>query len=192
MAALVNVICAVSLSAGLQSCRQLVELDISYTNIGSHGMSSLAEGLKSCRQLVKLDISHNNIGSHGMSSLAEGLQYCTNLQVLRLSKNNIRSDGVAAIVGVMKSCRYLQKLDLSWNSIGVDGAAVLVGGWQHKSMLILNLYISLGYPHDSALRDGKKCCSSCDHLLELYYKNDYMYMIIDSYAEVVPKLVSSS
>ena len=190
MSALVDVICAdslqtldlrgsdllvddtVSLSAGLESCRQLVELDISDNNIGSHGMSSLAEGLKSCRQLVELNISYNNIGSHGMSSLAEGLQYCTNLQVLNLSDNNITSDGVAAIVGLMKRCRYLQELDLSKNIIGVDGAAVLVSGWQHKSMLRLDFYGSLGDPHDSALIDGKKCCSSCDHLLELYYQND--------------------
>ena len=207
MAALVDVICAdslqslelsrcglllddaVSLSAGLKSCRQLVELDISYNNIGSHCMSSLAEGLKSCRQLVELDISYNNIGSHGMSSLTEGLQYCTNLQVLNLNSNNITSDGVAAIVGVMKRCRYLQKLLLSC-SIGVDGAAVLVGGWQHKSMLTLSLGYGLGDPHESALRDGKKCCSSCDHILELYYKNDYM--IIEICMKAVPKLVSSS
>ena len=162
------------LAEGIKSCRQLVELDISDNNIGSHGMSSLAEGLKSCRQLVRLYISRNNIGSHGMASLAEGLQYCTNLQVLNLSRNNITSDGVAAIVGVMKRCRYLQKLDLSRNSIGVDGAAVLVGGWQHKSMLRLDLKESLGYRHESALKDGKKCCSSCEHLLELYHKNDYM------------------
>ena len=207
MSALVDVICAdslqslelsrcdllldsaVSLSAGLKSCRQLVELNISDSNIGSHGMSSLAEGLESCRQLVKLDLSGNNIGSHGMASLAEGLQYCTNLQVLDLIKNNITSDGVAAIVGVMKRCRYLQKLDLCINSIGIDGAAVLVDGWQHKSMLTLNLYDNLGDPHDSALPLGKKCCSSCDHLLELYYKNDYMIMVL---LFVVTKLFCSS
>ena len=178
-----------SLAEGLKSCRQVVELDISFNNIGSHGMSSLAEGLKSCRQLVELDISHNNIGSHGMASLAEGLQYCTNLQVLDLSDNNITSDGVAAIVGVMKRCRYLQKLHLTENSICVDGAAVLVGGWQHKSMLILVLGANLGYPHESALRDGKKCCSSCDHLLELYYKNDYMIIALQG---TLPKLVCSN
>ena len=208
MAALVDVICAdslqtlelsrcglllddaVSLSAGLKRCRQLVRLDISYNDIGSHGMSSLAVGLKSCRQLVELDISYNNIGSHGMSSLAVGLQYCTNLQVLNLSDNNIISDGVAAIVGVMKRCRYLQVLNLNLNSFGVDGAAVLVDGWQHKSMLILDLHKSLGKSHESALRDGKKCCGSCDHLLELYYNNDYM--IVEFMYGVVPKLVSSS
>ena len=204
MSALVNVICAdslqtldlrgcgllldgaVSLSAGLKSCRQLVKLNISENNIGPLGMMCLAEGLKSCRQLVKLDITHNNIGSHGMASLAEGLQYCTNLQVLNLCLNNITSDGLAAIVGVMKRCRYLQELDLMLNSIGVDGAAVLVGGWQHKSMLRLNLSLNLGDPHESALSDGKKCCNSCDHLLELYYKNNYVIF------KTIPKLVSSS
>ena len=182
------------LAEGLKSCRELVKLDISSNNIGSHGMSSLAEGLKSCRQLVKLYISSNNIGSHDMSSLAEGLQYCTNLQVLNLSDNNITSDGVAAIVGVMKRCRYLQDLDLNSNSIGVDGAAVLVGGWQHKSMLTLYLRYSLGDPHESALRDVKKCCSICDHLLELYYNNDYMiiHMIIEVNRNAIPKLVYSS
>ena len=176
-----------SLAEGLKSCRQLVELDISHNNIDSHGMASLAEGLESCRQLVELDISDNNIGSHGMSSLAEGLQYCTNLHVLNLSDNNITSDGVAAIVGVMKRCRYLQKLDLGDNSIGMDGAVVLVGGWQHKSMLTLVLYGNI--PHESALVDGKKCCSSCNHLLEVYYKNDYLIIAFEG---TLPKLVYSS
>ena len=208
MAALLDVICAdslqtldlsmsdlllegaVSLSAGLKSCRKLVVLNFSHNNIGPLGMLCLAEGLKSCRQLVELDISYSDIDSHGISSLAEGLQYCTNLQVLSLNNNNITSDGVAAIVGVMKKCRYLQKVGLSRNSIGVDGAAVLVGGWQHKSMLRLDLSDSLYDPHESALEDGEKCCSICDHLLELYYKNDYM--IIQLNMKVVPKLVCSS
>ena len=175
MAALVDVICTDSLQT----------LELSDNDLLLDGAVSLSAGLKSCRQLVKLNIRHN-IGSHGMSSLAEGLQYCTNLQVLDLGNNNITSDGVAAIVRVMKRCRYLQELDLMLNSIGVDGAAVLVGEWQHKSMLRLYLLLSLGDPHESALRDGKKCCSSCDHLLELYYKNNYVII------EAIPKLVSSS
>ena len=175
IAALVDVICA----------NRLQTLDLSRCGLLLDGAVSLSAGLKSCGQLVELDISSNNIGSHGMSSLAEGLQYCTNLQMLNLSDNNFTSDGVADIVRVMKRCRYLEKLDLSRNSIGVDDAAVLVGGWQHKSMLTLYLDGNLGDPHESALRHREKCCNSCDHLLELYYKNDYMII------EVVPKLVSS-
>ena len=178
------------LSDGLQRCRQLMELDISNNSIGSSGMSYLAEGLKCCAQLVKLDISGNNIGSYGSSFLADGLQHCINLQVLRLGYNNITSEGVAAITVIMKRCRYLQELDLRNNSIGMDGAAVLVGGWQHKSMLILELCLNLGDPHESALVSVERCCSSCDHLLELYYNNDYARIHI-AYV-CIPKLVSSS
>ena len=176
---------AMILSNGLQRCRQLMELDIYDNSIGPCGMAYLAEGLKCCRQLVKLDVSSNDIGSYGLSFLADGLQ-CINLQVLKLGYNNIPSDGIAAITVIMKRCRYLQNLDLSGNSIGVDGAAVLVGGWQHKSMLLLELYLSLRDPHSSALESVKRCCSSCDHLLQLYYKNDYVIIL------TVPKLVSSS
>ena len=109
---------------------------------------------------------------------------------MNLRRNEITSDSIAAITVIMKSCRYLQKLDLIENSIGVDGAAVLVGGWQHKSMLILDLQTSLGDPHDSALLNVERCCSSCDHLLELYYNNDYVVIYITT--GWIPKLVSSS
>ena len=178
------------LADGLKSCRQLEELELAQNNIGSYGMVSLAEGLKSCRQLVKLDVSDNNIGSYDMSFLAEGLQYCTKLQVLELRCNNITSDGVAAITVIMKRCRYLQELNLIFNSISVDGAAVLVGGWQHKGMLTLSLCNNLVDPHESALRYVKTCCSSCDHLLELYYKNDYMRIKLEGI--IIPKLACSS
>lgn len=82
-------------------------------------------------------------------------------------------------------------LDIQANKIGVDGAAVLVSGWQYKSMLILcllsgSLFGCFDDPHDSALENGFQCCSSCDHLLELYYNNDYVTI------PRVPKLVSSN
>ena len=208
MAALVDVTCADTLqtlelgrnrlgldgarilSDGLQRCRQLMELDISYNSIGPCGMAYLVEGLKCCRQLVKLDISSNDIGSYGLSFLADGLQHCIHLQVLNLRRNEITSDSIAAITVIMKRCRYLQELDLIENSIGVDGAAVVVGGWQHKSMLTLHLFGNLGDPHDSALLNVERCCSGCDHLLELYYNNDYVIIHIQS--KWIPKLVSSS
>ena len=168
----------------------LQTLEVTSNSLGLDGAVKLGIGLKSCRQLVKLDISCNNIGSYGMSSLAEGLQYCTNLQVLDLHNNDITSDGVSAVIGVMKSCRYLQKLDFGCNSFGVDDAAVLVVGWQHKCMLTLLLHGCLGYPHDLRMSKGERCCSNCDHLLELYNNNDYVILIFDDLT--LPKLVSSS
>ena len=133
--------------------------------------------------------SYNKMGSYGLSFLADGLQHCINLQVLNLKCNEITSDGIAAITVIMKRCRYLQELDLSENSIDLDGVAVLVGGWQHYSMLMLYLSCLFSY-HSSALVNVERCCSSCDHLLELYYNNGYVILHTDN--KWIPKLVSSS
>ena len=178
--ALVDVMCADTLQT----------LELSENSLGLDGARILSDGLQRCKQLVELDISYNNIGSSGMSYLVEGLQHCINLQVLNLRRNSITLDGIAAITVIMKRCRYLQKLDLGWNSIGVDGAAVLVGGWQHKSMVTLDLSCVLGYTHESTLVRVERCCSGCDHLLEQYYNNDYVIICIKSMW--IPKLVSSS
>ncbi len=153
--------------------------------LGVDDIASLSSvGLEKCKQLVKLDIGHSNIGTHGLIFLEEGLQHCTNLQELHLSHNNITSDGVAHISAIMNYCRYLRDLDISFNSIGVDGAAVVVSGWQYESMLRLYLLDCFDDPHDSALSSGSPCCSSCDHLLELYSNNDYVTI------PYMPKLVS--
>ncbi len=161
-------------------------LCLHHNKLGVDGMASLSVGLEKCKQLVKLDIGDNNIATRGLVFLEVGLQHCTNLQELDLMSNNITSDGVAHISAIMKYCKYLRHLNINFNNIGVDGAAVLVSGWQYKSMLTLDLMYCFGVPHDSALRNGSPCCSSCDHLLELYSNNDYV-TIPD-----IPKLVSSN
>ncbi len=158
-------------------------LCLRYNKLGVDGMASLSVGLEKCKQLVKLDISYSNIGTRCLVFLEEGLQHCTNLQELDLSCINIRSDGVAHISGIMKCCKYLRDLYISFNKIGVDGAAVLVSGWQYKSMLRLHLLGCFNHPHESALSSGSPCCSSCDHLLELYSNNDYVTI------PYMPKLV---
>ncbi len=159
-------------------------LCLSDNELGVDGMASLSVGLEKCKQLVELDISFNIIGTRGLVFLEEGLQHCTNLQELNLSIINITSDGVAHISAIMKCCRYLRHLNISGNSIGVDGAAALVSGWPYKSMLRLYILACFDDPHHSALSNGSPCCSSCDHLLELYYNNDYVIILN------IPKLVS--
>ena len=180
-AALVNVVCG--------DASQILELG--FNDLGVDGAISLNTGLKKCRQLVELGISYNNLGSQGILSLAEGLQCCTSLQVLNLMENRIASDGIPAIVAIMESCKYLQELDLRHNNIGVDDVAVLVGGWKHKNVLTLGIAGCFGFgDHESALLKGERCCSSCDHLLELYYCNDYI--TISFYVACIPKLKKNS
>ncbi len=160
-------------------------LCLSFNKLGVDGMASLSVGLKKCKQLVKLYISSNIIGTRGLVFLEEGLQHCTNLQMLDLNDNYITSDGVAHISAIMKYCKYLRNLNISFNyRIDVDDAAVLVSGWQYKSMLTLDLVGCFGKPHDTSLLNRSPCCSSCDHLLELYSNNDYITI------PTVPRLVS--
>ncbi len=85
----------------------------------------------------------------------------------------------------MKYCKYLRDLNTNSNDIGVEGAAVLVSRWQYKSMLRLNLDNCFDDSHDSALRNESPC-SSCDHLLEQYFNNDYVT------TPGIPKLVSTN
>ncbi len=158
-------------------------LCLHHNKLGVDGMASLSVGLEKCKQLVKLDISRNNIGTRGLVILEEGLQHCTNLQELDFSDNNITSYGIAHISAIMNYYKYLRHLNIKFNRIGVDGAAVLVSGWPYKSMLTLDLLGCFGEPHDSALRNGSPCCSSCDHLLELY-NNDCVTILY------IPTLVS--
>lgn len=167
----------------------LRNLNLSNSNIKLNDASILGAGLKSFEGLVELNISYNYTGSHGVIDIAHGLKYYINLRNLHLSDNNISSlTAVLNIVDVMKTCRYLQKLDLISNNIGVEGAVTLVSGWQHKSMLSLHLSSCLGEPHESNLREIKRCCNSCDHLLEVYYSNDYI--VIHLRHESIPKMVS--
>ena len=179
VAALVDVMCTDTLQT----------LNLSANRLGVDGIVSLSAGLKNCTQLVKLDIDGNGIGSLGLEYLGEGLQHCTNLHVLQLGANNIKSDAVPTILGIMESCKFLQKLGLYANNIGVDGAAGLVGGWQHKSVLTLDLTGCFCNPHESALLEVKKCCSNCDHLLKLYCNNDYVCIDLGLY--FIPKVIFS-
>ncbi len=165
-----------SLSVGLKKFTQLVKLNIGGNNISSRCIECLSVGLQYCSKLQVLNLHFNPIESYGVKCLSEGLQYCSNLQVLNLTRTGITHDGVSAILDIMKSCKNLQELDLADNSIGMNSAAVLVGGWQHKSLLTLNLSYCFGDSHESALHDGSKCCESCDCLLQLYSNNDYVHI----------------
>ena len=151
------------------------------------GVKSLCLGLVNCTQLKCLNISGRGIGSDGLVRLAQALQNCPNLQELNLHFNDITSDGVPAILNIMKSCKHLQKLDLSDNRIGVDGGVDIVGAWQRESVLILNLDYCFSDPHHEAIRRGKKCCSSCDHLLDLYYSNHYLFILY--YRSIISKVI---
>ncbi len=148
-------------------------------NIGNNMLSiSALENLKCFTRLKELHINNNNIDSSDLICLADSLHMCTDLKVLNLSANDISSDGVPALLNIFQGCKYLQDLNLIHNEINVDDITILVQGWQHESTLTLKLCDCCGFlSHNFAVEDGK-CCSSCDHMLELYYENDFFMIML--------------
>ena len=147
---------------GLQSCSNMLMLDISENNIDSGGAVALVEGLKSCTNLQTLAISENNIGSDGVAALSQGLKFCTNLQTLAISENNIGSNGAAALSQGLKFCTNLRTLDISENNIASDGAAALSQGLKFCTNL-RTLDISennIGSNGAAALSQGLKFCTN--------------------------------
>ena len=193
------------LSDGLKKCKQIQELDISLNRILStdslgfvlsgSGLSDtdikiLSDGLKKSKQLQKLDISLNRIFSTDSLDfvyLSKGLEHCSKLQVLNLSASSISAKQIPVIVDIMKSCKCLKSLSLNWN-LSVDDAADLVDGWKHKTMLTLGLVDCISGCHEAALMKDQRC-DGCNRLLQLYYKNDLVHILLDC-ASSLPTLVS--
>ena len=181
VAALVDVMCTDTLQT----------LKLGANRLGVDGIVSLSVGLKNCTQLVELEIYGTGIGSLGLEYLGEGLRHCTKLKVLMLGYNNIKSYDVHTLLGIMESCRFLQELGLSASDIGVDNVAVLIKGWKNQSVLTLTIDYCFGEPHELALLKGESCCNSCDHLLELYYNNDYVRIQLGYVGNYIPKVISA-
>ena len=102
---------------------RLVELDLSYLNIGAPGAKALAASSSLGRgaTLAALDLRYCNIGNRGLAELAA----CPRLGELRrlhLQRNGLTAAGVASLRRFGK----LAELDLRYNKIGAAGAQALI------------------------------------------------------------------
>ncbi len=170
----------VTVLVDLMSGDSLQILDLEENGLDDDSMACLSVGLKKFTQLVKLNIGCNRNSFHGVEHLSEGLQYCTKLQELYLGANDVIQDCIPAILDIMKHCMYLKRLSLAFSFISVDDAALLLGGWQHKSLLILSIRKGIGHRHVKAMYNNSEHCDSCNHLLQLYYNNDFVDLIIEN------------
>ncbi len=170
----------VTVLVDLMSGDSLQILDLEENELGDDSMACLSVGLKKFTQLVKLNIGCNRNSFLEVKHLSEGLQYCTKLQELYLGANGVIQDCIPAILDIMKHCMYLKSLSLAFNRISVDDVALLLGGWQHKSLLILDIRKRIGHDHVKAMYNNSEHCDSCNHLLQLYYNNDFVDLIIEN------------
>ena len=100
---------------------RLVELDLSYVNLGAPGAKALAASLGRGTRLAALDLRYCNIGNRGLAALAA----CPGLGGLRrlhLQRNGLTAAGVASL----QRFGALTELDLRYNKLGAGGARALL------------------------------------------------------------------
>jgi uncharacterized protein (TIGR02996 family) len=114
---------------------RLVELDLSYVNLGAPGAKALAASLGRRAKLAAIDLRYCNIGNRGLAALAA----CPGLGGLRrlhLQRNGLTAAGVASL----QRLGALVELDLRYNKIGAAGAQALLEAPFIGSLARLHLY----------------------------------------------------
>ena len=143
--------------------RNLLELSLSFNDIGCEDAATLAIGLRSNCLLQKLDLSCNYIGKIGIEALARELLSNSVLQVLNLTSNNIGDDGAKALaIGLLNNTTLLI-LNLSYNKIGDNGARKLA---RLQNTALLGLDLSSNNIGDDGARELARLQNTA--LLELH------------------------
>ena len=112
---------AILLSKILCFNTNILNLDISYSDISSGGAVAISECLKNNKTLQGLDISNNRISDDGAVAISECLKNNNTLQKFDISNNKISDDGAVAISGCLKNNKTLQELNMSHNAISDKG-----------------------------------------------------------------------
>lgn len=130
-----------------KTTKHVRSLRLQWNVVGDAGCVHVAR-LLSFHLLVELDLSYNEIGDMGAAELADGLAYCDSLTALSVKANRITSAGAQALASALASNNVLYRLNLDMNGIADEGARALAGVLASNS--VLKLLTLLGNPIDDA------------------------------------------
>lgn len=147
-AAYAAVMAASDTLAGGKTFSNLIELDLSFNNLGAAGAMALVS-TETFSNLQVLRLNNNNLGVAGAEALAASETF-SNLLVLALSGNRLGSEGVTVLAGG-KTFSNLRKLDLAENNVGDSGAEALVGSKYMSN--IWELILDYNYLTDRAVQE---------------------------------------
>ena len=141
---------AVLTSALHNVIKQLIVLDLQYSNIGKHGASTLADALHHNEVLEQLWLRGNVLCDEGAAVILNSLQNLKTLKVLDLSYNCITSDSSDGIAAVINSNNSLEQLWLGGNHLLDTGIAKITKALKILCRLRLLSLFSNGITGDAA------------------------------------------
>ncbi|XP_036406825.1 NACHT, LRR and PYD domains-containing protein 3-like [Megalops cyprinoides] len=125
----------------VKNCRKAI-FDSFY--LSEKSCDTVASALKSSpSHLIELDLSYSNLGDSGVKLLCAGLKspHCK-LQRLKLSSCQTREIGCASLASVLCSnLSHLRELDLSYNGLGDSGVRALSAGLTEPSCKVETLLL---------------------------------------------------
>lgn len=133
------------LCQGIQSNKNIKELNLSNNKIGSEGTSMIVETLIHNKSLVSLDLSSNDVEDEGLLLLAKSMKENVSLNILKLHHNDFRRIGTTSIASAIAYSK-LSKVDLSHCSLsqgGIKALCLTLKADTHLEELYLN-YCRLG------------------------------------------------
>ena len=132
-----------SLNLCLPIC-EIVELDISNTKLGNHGLATLAPlfwpSAGRSTVLRKLNLTHNHLTAVSISRLFDSLSKNSTLEVLILDKNSLHGKGIASLVNLLWENSTLQHLSMNECELALEACDALSNGLdRNRSLTILHL-----------------------------------------------------
>ncbi|XP_043937342.1 protein NLRC5-like [Protopterus annectens] len=155
------------LTAGLEKCTTIEEINLSKNEIGVKGAVALAKSRLQEMELKRINLSNcSSLASRAGTNLIEMLSKCTSLEEINLSSLQLDEAQLAALVSGVHSMPFLKKLVLSNNRMG-DKVAQSLGKYLPSLPMLKKLNLSqngIGVSGGKKLVDGLVHCSHIEEL----------------------------
>lgn len=118
-------------------CKNLKELDLSYTGLNNQSINHFVEILKpSYNNSIKiLNLRGNDIGKY-MKSFSAAMQVNNTIEKLDISGNNLGAKGAAFVAEFLSVNNTLKELNLFGNFVEIEGAISIASALEKNSALV--------------------------------------------------------
>eukprot|EP00581_Thalassiosira_minuscula_P007574 CAMPEP_0183703766 /NCGR_PEP_ID=MMETSP0737-20130205/1383_1 /TAXON_ID=385413 /ORGANISM="Thalassiosira miniscula, Strain CCMP1093" /LENGTH=472 /DNA_ID=CAMNT_0025930563 /DNA_START=59 /DNA_END=1477 /DNA_ORIENTATION=+ len=125
----------------LETCKNLILLDLSKNKIDAHCIHLLAKALKKSNSISSLLMSECRLDDNCIKELSRGLRGYSTLTTLNISHNNRISDrGVACLKDLIKDNSAISELNVDGCGFSKESMNVIEGGLRYNNSYLKNIF----------------------------------------------------